>query len=609
MSNTNIDHQVDSSMQPDRTSEDSGEAWFSRLLENETIRNLPDHLKQYIVDQNYDAYTPIDHAVWRYVLRQSRHFLKDHAHDIYLEGLKKTGLKVESIPSIEEMNRILSGIGWAAVPVNGFIPPAAFMEFQAYRVLVVAADMRQLHHIEYTPSPDIIHEAAGHAPIIADPEYAEYLRLFGEVGSKAMSSKKDYQLYEAIRKLSVLKEAPNADPAEIEAAEKDVLEKQENLGEPSEMALLSRLHWWTVEYGLVGDINNPKLYGAGLLSSIGEAASCLKDDVKKIPYSLDAMNYAFDITTKQPQLFVTPDFSYLNDVLEQFARAMAFKKGGLEGLNKAIECDSTSTAVYSSGLQVSGTFTEVLTNGKEHPVFIRTTGPTNLSFGDKELEGHDKNYHKEGFSSPVGRLKDADAPLEELSDKHLEDMGIVTGQTVELVFESGIRVNGLLEKITRRDGRIILMTFEQCRVTDNGNVLFQPDWGTYDMAVGEKIVSVFAGAADKDAFEQPSRVSQTRTIKVTFDEYITALHDLYGMIRSYRETSADDSILTEAWQKIKENYPQDWLLPMEILEISEKEKRFPEMSKEIKESLEKLAVENEEYTKLINDGLNLIYNG
>jgi phenylalanine-4-hydroxylase len=609
MSNTNIDHQVDSSMQPDRTSEDSGEAWFSRLLENETIRNLPDHLKQYIVDQNYDAYTPIDHAVWRYVLRQSRHFLKDHAHDIYLEGLKKTGLKVESIPSIEEMNRILSGIGWAAVPVNGFIPPAAFMEFQAYRVLVVAADMRQLHHIEYTPSPDIIHEAAGHAPIIADPEYAEYLRLFGEVGSKAMSSKKDYQLYEAIRKLSVLKEAPNADPAEIEAAEKDVLEKQENLGEPSEMALLSRLHWWTVEYGLVGDINNPKLYGAGLLSSIGEAASCLKDDVKKIPYSLDAMNYAFDITTRQPQLFVTPDFSYLNDVLEQFARAMAFKKGGLEGLNKAIECDSTSTAVYSSGLQVSGTFTEVLTDGKEHPVFIRTTGPTNLSFGDKELEGHDKNYHKEGFSSPVGRLKDADAPLEELSDKRLEDMGVVTGQTVELVFESGIRVNGLLEKITRRDGRIILMTFEQCRVTDNGNVLFQPDWGTYDMAVGEKIVSVFAGAADKDAFEQPSRVSQTRTIKVTFDEYITALHNLYGMIRSYRETSADDSILTEAWQKIKENYPQDWLLPMEILEISEKEKRFPEMSKEIKESLEKLAVENEEYTKLINDGLNLIYNG
>ena len=147
--------------------------WFSRLLAYENIGKLPRHLPQYIVDQNYAAYTPVDHSVWRYVLRQNRRFLKDHAHEVYLEGLRKTGLKTEAVPSIEEMNQILAKIGWAAVPVNGFIPPAAFMEFQAYRVLVIAADMRQLDHIEYTPSPDIIHEAAGHAPIIADPEFAD----------------------------------------------------------------------------------------------------------------------------------------------------------------------------------------------------------------------------------------------------------------------------------------------------------------------------------------------------------------------------------------------------------------------------------------------------
>lgn len=86
------------------------------------------------------------------------------------------------------MNRILKEIGWAAV--DGLILPNAFMEFQAYNVLVIACDIRQLEHIEYTPAPDIIHEGAGHAPIIANPEYAEHLETFcvGIASCKAISS-------------------------------------------------------------------------------------------------------------------------------------------------------------------------------------------------------------------------------------------------------------------------------------------------------------------------------------------------------------------------------------------------------------------------------------
>ena len=122
------------------------------------------------------------------------------------------------------MNDILGRIGWGAVAVDGFIPPAAFMEFQAYKVLVIACDMRQIHHIEYTPAPDIVHEAAGHAPIIVDREYSNYLQRFGEVGAKAMSSKKDFELYEAIRHLSILKELPNSDPKEVEEATRKVEE-------------------------------------------------------------------------------------------------------------------------------------------------------------------------------------------------------------------------------------------------------------------------------------------------------------------------------------------------------------------------------------------------
>jgi phenylalanine-4-hydroxylase len=142
-------------------------------------------------------------------------------------------------------------------------------------VLVIASDIRQLEHIEYTPAPDIIHEGAGRQ--LANPEYAEYLRRFG-IGCKAISSDTDYQMYEAIRLLSIVKEA--------EDTHKQLLTKlavedlQNNMGELSEMAQIRNLHWWTVEYGLIGTLDNPKIYGAGLLSSIGESAWCMTDEVQ-----------------------------------------------------------------------------------------------------------------------------------------------------------------------------------------------------------------------------------------------------------------------------------------------------------------------------------------
>src|SRR5678816_3082318 len=166
---------------------------------NEVTRNLPKHLLQFVVDQPYSDYTPIDQAVWRYVMRRNCKHLKKIAHASYLRGLELTGVEIDRIPTMYGMNRILKEIGWAAVAVDGFIPPGAFMEFTQYNVLVIASDIRQLEHIEYTPAPDIIHEGAGHAPIIANPEYAEYLRRFGEIGCKAISSSRDYEMYEAIR--------------------------------------------------------------------------------------------------------------------------------------------------------------------------------------------------------------------------------------------------------------------------------------------------------------------------------------------------------------------------------------------------------------------------
>src|SRR5205814_3512255 len=199
---------------------------FSRT--NRAVQSLPKHLLQFAVDQRYEEYTPVDHAVWRFIMRQNIFFLKEYAHKVYFQGLLDTGISFERIPRIEEMNEILAKIEWGAVAVDGFIPPAAFMEFQAYKVLVIACDMRQIQHIEYTPAPDIVHEAAGHAPIIVDREYSTYLQRFGEAGARAMSSKKDFELYQAIRHLSILKEQPNSDANQVAEATREVARRFAN---------------------------------------------------------------------------------------------------------------------------------------------------------------------------------------------------------------------------------------------------------------------------------------------------------------------------------------------------------------------------------------------
>lgn len=568
---------------------------------NKQVANLPRHLRQYVVDQRYEKYTWVDQAVWRYVMRQNYSYLRHVAYYPYIRGLQQAGLSIEHIPDLQTINDHLGKIGWGAVTVDGFIPPSAFMEYQQYKVLVIAADIRQLKHIEYTPAPDIIHESAGHAPIIVEPEYNHYLSYFGSIGAKAMFSAKDFELYEAIRQLSILKETPGVAPGLIAVAEEHLQCISENMGEPSEMALLSRLHWWTVEYGLIGSPDEPRIYGAGLLSSIGESSTCMQPDVPKLWYTADAVNYPYDITRPQPQLFVTPNFSNLMKVLEDFADTMAFRTGGEAGLKKAVNCRNVTTARYSSGLEVSGIFTEYKAVGNL-PSFIKTTGPSALAYEGKELEGHSRNYHTHGFSSPVGRLKGEERPPEEFSPAELVQLGLEVNRSCRLRFENGIRLEGVLRSCLFKEGKLLLLTFTECTVQGpEGETLFLPEWGTYDMAVGEKVVSVFNGPADKCAWEEVQHVSPQKAEPAKYDTKTRKLHDIYGEIRSIRE-SGDNSVRPgELFEILKEEYPDDWLASLEILEIA-----GDDLAREVEAYLVFLKENKKEYTKLIADGLQVI---
>jgi len=286
---------------------------------------------------------------------------------------------------------------------------------------------------------------------------------------------------------------------------------------------------------------------------------------------------------------------------------MAFRKGGAYGLQKGMESKNTCTIVYSSGLQVSGTITDFKQHTDGNPVFVKTTGESALAYNDKQLSGHGKDYHKDGFSSPVGKLKGHDKSLEDFSAADLNEAEVLVGRETSLDFASGYKVIGTVDNILSRDNKILLITFKNCTVIDDsGQVVFHPEWGVYDMAVGEKITSVFCGAADKETFEVIGYKPKTNTYHPEYDAKTIALHKLYQQVRDCRVNKNGYEILVDVWNELKTNHADDWLCALEILEVLEQQELMPDVAAEILTFLENRAANEPEFIKLIKDGLKLI---
>lgn len=317
--------------------------------------------------------------MWRFVLLQMHARLVHTAHPAYREGLAATGISVDRIPGIDEMNEKLARYGWSAVCVDGFIPPRAFQEFQASAILPIAADIRSRAHLAYTPAPDILHEAAGHAPILPDPVFAAYLRRIGELGKMAFTLPEEDRVFRAVYTLSEVKEDPASTAEAMTGAEAELRAALQAAAEPSEAALLSRLYWWTAEYGLVGRPDDYKLYGAGLLSSLGESHSCHAPAVRKVVLDERCVDVAYDITRPQPQLFVAPSFDALHEVLDRVAATLAFRRGGELAISRAIRSREVATVQFSSGASVIGVVRKAGPS-VSNPAYLEIEGPTALAW-------------------------------------------------------------------------------------------------------------------------------------------------------------------------------------------------------------------------------------
>jgi len=505
------------------------------------VAALPPHLRRYAVAQDYEAYTPRDHAVWRHALRRLAGRLEGRAHPLYVTGLAATGIGLEAIPSFDEMNRRLADIGWSAVGVRGFIPPAVFTELQSRRVLAIAADVRTHEHLDYTPAPDIVHESAGHAPLLADPTYAEYLRRCGEAGFRAIASVEDQAVFEAIRHLSVVKEDPAATPAEVAFAEERLEAAAASVREASEATRASRLYWWTAEYGLVGPLDAPLIYGAGLLSSAGEAVHCLGPEVERVPLTAACADEAYDITRMQPRLFVARDFAQLFEVLDELGSTLSWKRGGAQGLDVAIRARTVNHVALEGGVEVTGRVAERVPAAGP-PALARIAGPVLLSRG--------------GVASGRPFLGDA---VVALGGGALPERG-----PFDLALASGLRLSG----VAIGGGEVLRL-----RGTLRGAPLDLPPWAI--LAVTPSLPSVAGGPADPGAWDR--WFGELSTFAAGDGEARARAHKaaslpprlaaLYSEVRALRERGGAPPARLLAIRAEAEGFPDDWLLRTEVDEL------------------------------------------
>ncbi len=203
-----------------------------------------EHAAPYLIEQKYGDYTPEQHATWAELVRRRRPQIEAAACREYLDGYAFLGLEGDRLPNLRKISALLKPrTGWSATPVSGFLPGEAFFEMLAARMFPTTTYIRPANSLDYTPEPDIFHDVFGHVPMHAHKVFADFLQHYGAV----CASLKDHDLLERI----------------------------------------GRLFWYTVEFGLIRQGGEVKVYGSGVISSQGECTNVLSGGCEIADFRLD----------------------------------------------------------------------------------------------------------------------------------------------------------------------------------------------------------------------------------------------------------------------------------------------------------------------------------
>ena len=248
-----------------------------RVEHQETDRGYVPVYTTGVVEQPWDGYTATDHQVWATLFRRQREVLVGRACDAFLDAQDAMGMTPDAIPKFTDLNVALrAATGWELVGVEGLLPELVFFDHLANRRFPVTWWIRKPEQMDYLSEPDLFHDLFGHVPLLMDPVFADYLQAFGRGGVKA-----------------------------------------HGIGEDALM-LLSRLYWYTVEFGLIRQPDGLRIYGSGIVSSKGESIHCLESDApNRLGFDLERiMRTRYRIDTFQKTYFVIDSFEQLMKATE-----------------------------------------------------------------------------------------------------------------------------------------------------------------------------------------------------------------------------------------------------------------------------------------------------
>lgn len=225
-------------------------------------------------------YTPEEQKVWQIVATKLAELQAERASKFYLEAKEKLDISTERIPQLSELNKKLKALSnFRLAPIEGLVETRAFLSWLSYRTMLCTQYIRHTSRPEYTPEPDIVHEAIGHIPNFTNRDFADFSQFIGH-GARL------------------------ADDRQLEE--------------------LGRLYWFTVEYGLIEEDGEIKAFGAGLLSSFGELEHAFTDKVERRPFDLEAViNTDYSYSDMQPILYVIPSYAYLKEITRKYIESFA----------------------------------------------------------------------------------------------------------------------------------------------------------------------------------------------------------------------------------------------------------------------------------------------
>ncbi|MCC4591924.1 phenylalanine 4-monooxygenase [Xanthomonas campestris pv. cannae] len=225
-----------------------------------------------VVTQPWERYSADDHATWGTLYARQRELLVGRACDEFLRAQDAMGMSPQAIPRFDDLNAVLQATtGWTLVGVEGLLPELDFFDHLANRRFPVTWWIRRPEQIDYIAEPDLFHDLFGHVPLLMNPLFADYMQAYGCGGVKAHA-----------------------------------------IG-PDALQNLTRLYWYTVEFGLIDTPDGLRIYGAGIVSSKGESLYSLESDApNRIGFDLQRiMRTRYRIDTYQKTYFVIDSFEQL----------------------------------------------------------------------------------------------------------------------------------------------------------------------------------------------------------------------------------------------------------------------------------------------------------